>query len=59
MQPFINHNKRKKKWHITIFCQRSQNLKNHFLLLMLRLFLEELNQLLSYVGGGKLLLAGL
>lgn len=59
IRPFVKLKEKKKKKHITIFCKWSQDLKNHFLLLVLRLFLEKTNQLLCNVGGGKLLFAGL
>lgn len=48
-----------RKNDLTVFCKWRQNLKDHFLLLVFRLFLEETHQLLCYVGGGKLLFAGL
>lgn len=48
-----------RKYDLTVFCKWRQNLKDHFLLLVFRLFLEETHQLLRYVGGGKLLFAGL
>lgn len=51
--------KEKQKNNITIFSERRQDLENHFLLLMFSLLLEETHQLLSDVGGGKLLFAGL
>lgn len=48
-----------RKSDLTVFCKWSQDLKDHFLLLVFRLLLEETHQLLCYVGGGKLLFAGL
>lgn len=49
----------KEKESVTIFCKWSQNFKDHFLLLVLHLFLEKMHQFLSNIGGCKLLFAGL
>lgn len=45
--------------NVTIFSKWSQNFKDHLLLLVFCLLLEETHQLLSNVGGCKLLFAGL
>lgn len=56
---FIKHTHTLVCEHVTVFCERRQDLKYHLLLLVLRLFLEQTHQLLGDVGGGKLLFAGL